>query len=341
MSLDIFSGEGVQEANQLRTEANQIVEANLPWIAKYRPKRIDDVILPDHIKNMVTFGLQNNELTHMTFHSGKPGSGKTTLAQAIAEEMEADYMIFPIAKKSMEILDTIQEFSMQKSADGKPRFVILDEADRPTQQIAATFYSALQPLIESTTHTLRFILTCNNIHKIPEPIRSRCPAISFAYGDDVSVKRQLFKRMKQIAATEVARYGGTYDENTLKEIARVYFPDIRAILQNMYLSFLSNQGSIIGAPVCVSYDQIEDIWKLVTSGDDMALRKYVTETIVDFDAMYAPLGKYIMEVIDKKHRLNFAIMLGKYQAQSAMPAVDQEINLHSFLASLMLLLQKG
>jgi len=339
--MDIFSGEGIEEANQNRESAMQEVKHNLPWIAKYAPKTIEDVILPDRIKDMVTFGLDNNEFTHVIFHSGKPGSGKTSLAKAIPEDLGTDYLFFPIAKRSMEVLDTIQEFAKQKLTDGKPRFVILDEADRPAQQIAATFYSALQPLIESSTSTLRFILTCNNIHKIPEPIRSRCSAISFAYSDDASIKKQLFSRMQDIAKQEVSRYNGTVETDTLKEIARIYYPDIRAILQAMYVNFLSNKGSIIGQPVYVSYNDIENMWDFITKYDDVGLRKYVTANIVDFESVYAPFGQYVMENIPKQHRLNFAILLGKYQHQAAIPAVDQEININSFFASLMLLLQSG
>jgi hypothetical protein len=83
------------------------------------------------------------------------------------------------------------------------------------------------------------------------------------------------------------------------------------------------------------------MWDFITKFDDVGLRKYVTANIVDFESVYAPFGQYVMENIPKQHRLNFAILLGKYQHQAAIPAVDQEININSFFASLMLLLQSG
>jgi DNA polymerase III, gamma/tau subunits len=333
--MDVFSEDGINEF--MNTPADQLTGDKLPWIVKYRPKTVDEVILPDEITNMVKFGMQNNEFTHYIFHSGNPGSGKTSLAVAIPETINADYKFFTVARGSMDLLDDIKEYSKQANPTDKPRFVILDEVDRPSEP--ARFFTGLQPLIESTTNTLRFILTCNNIHIIPEPIRSRCAPISFSYSkNDDSLKRKLFHRMKEIAETETAKYGGTYDKKALAEIAKDYYPDIRSILQAMYVNFLKNNGSILaGKGDVVSFD-VDHIWELVSKKDFDGTRDYINGNIVDFASLYPLIGNKFVELIPKEKRMEFAVLLGKYQFQSAYPAVDQEINMMAFLSSVMRIL---
>lgn len=339
-NMDIFSGDGIDEVNKTMLTSKQKVNDSLPWVAKYSPKCVDDVILPQKLRNMIKFALQNNKFTHFCFHSGKPGTGKTSTAIAIAEEFETDYQVFYISEKPMECIDSIRNYASQKNVDGKPRFVILDEADTPKMQDPSKFYTALQPLIESTTSTLRFILTCNNLYKIQPAILSRCTPISFAYDvNDADIKLQVFRRMKEIAKNEVLDNGGTVDNETIKAIIKFYYPDIRSITQQLQVNYMENLGSIAGTPSLISYENLDTIWDYILKVDDENLRKFVTLHVVDFVSVYAPFGSYVMEHIDKKYRLSFSVLLGKYQVQSAMPAVDQEINLNSFFASIMLLLQ--
>jgi len=338
--IDIFSGEGVAEAENQKDQAQRIVQVKAPWVARWRPHTIQDVILPDNIKNMLEYGLENNEFTHMILHSGKPGTGKTTTARAIPTQLNTDYDFYAGAECNADIFDSIRAFASQKTMDGKARFVIIDEADRPKAQDPAKFYNGLNSLIEATESTLRFILTCNNLYKIPEPIISRCSPISFAYDlDDVSLKKQLFKRMKQIADVEVIQKGGTVNDETLKQIARHYYPDFRSIIQTMFINYLEHKGNIDGVPTFVTHDHIEKIWGYLTTFNYMEMRQFVSGTIVDYQSVFAPLGDYIIENLPPLLRLNFAVLLAEYQYRAAAPAVDQEINMNGFLAKTMQLLQ--
>jgi len=312
-------------------------EVNLPWPEKYRPKTVHEVILPSKIKNMVTFAIEENEFNNFIFHSGNPGTGKTTTAEAIPQQIGADYKTLYISEMGMEVIEIIRDYSMQKLVDGKPRFIIMDEADRPKVQDKKGFYNALQPLIEKSSSTLRFILTCNNLHLIPDAVQSRCAPVSFAHNDSAEVKKALFTRMMEIAITET----GSKDKvnvDTLKEIARFHFPDMRAIISSMMNNYLENRGSIDGTPTFQTGDVIGTLWNLTLSGDDMALAKYMSENDVDYMALYRPFADYVMPRIDKKFRYRCSILVGEYQFRASQPAVDQWVNANAFFAQLMVMI---
>ena len=312
-------------------------EVKLPWPEKYRPKTVEDVILPSKIKNMVTFAIEENEFNNFIFHSGNPGTGKTTTAECIPQQIGADYKTLYLSEMNMDAIDIIRDYSMQKLMDGKPRFIILDEADRPKVQDKKGFYNALQPLIEKSSSTLRFILTCNNLHLIPEAVQSRCAPVSFAHKDDAEVKKLLFARMVEIATIET----GSKDKvnlDTLKEIARFHFPDMRSIISAMMNNYLENRGSIDGTPNFQSGDVIGKIWELVEQGDDFALGKFLSENVVDYLALYHPFADYVLPRIDKRCRMQFTILLAEYQYRASQPAVDPWVNANAFFAQIILLM---
>jgi Cdc6-like AAA superfamily ATPase len=341
--MDLLSDpKAIQATKQAYDEAVKALhnEVKLPWPEKYRPKTVSDVILPAKIKNMVEFAIERNEFNNFIFHSGNPGTGKTTTAEAIPKQIGADYKTLYLSERGMEVIDAIRDYSMQKLIDGKPRFIILDEADRPKVQDKKSFYNALQPLIEKSSSTLRFILTCNNLHLIPEAVQSRCAPVSFAHNDDNEVKKVLFARMKEIAIIE------TGDESkvnidTLKEIARFHFPDMRAIISSMMNNYLENQGSIDGIPNFQTGDIVGRVWELIETGDDLALSKFVSENVVDYLALYNPFGYHVIHRIDKKFRYQFAILLGEYQYRASQPAVDPWVNANAFFAQIMMMLKNG
>ena len=341
--MDLLSDpKAIQETKKAFDEAVQALhdEVKLPWPEKYRPKTVEDVILPSKIKNMVTFAIEENEFNNFIFHSGNPGTGKTTTAEAIPKQIGADYKTLYISEMGMEAIETIRDYSMQKLIDGKPRFIIMDEADRPKVQDKKGFYNALQPLIEKSSSTLRFILTCNNLHLIPDAVRSRCAPVSFAHNDDNEVKKILFARMMEIAVSETGNKEKV-NVDTLKEIARFHYPDMRAIISSMMNNYLENQGSIDGKPNFQTGDVIGKIWEYVEKGEDFALGKFLSENVVDYLALYRPFGDYVIQRIDKRYRYRFAILLGEYQFRASQPAVDPWVNANAFFAQIMVMLQNG
>lgn len=312
-------------------------EVKLPWPEKYRPKTVEDVILPSKIKNMVTFAINENEFNNFIFHSGNPGTGKTTTAEAIPKQIGAEYKTLYISEMGMDAIEIIRDYSMQKLIDGKPRFIIMDEADRPKVQDKKAFYNALQPLIEKSSSTLRFILTCNNLHLIPPAVQSRCAPVSFAHKDDADVKRRLFTRMIEISEIETGDKS-KINLDTLKEIARFHYPDMRSIISSMMNNYLENNGSIDGVPTFQTGDVVGQVWALVEKGDDLELSKFLSENVVDYLAIYRPFYDYVIARIDKKFRYRFTILLGEYQFRAAQPAVDPWVNANAFLSQVMVML---
>ena len=334
MDLMSVSENDLNRLKTVQNNANSAATADdfLPWAEKYRPKKLDDIILPVETREILRFAIETAHFQHMILHSGKPGSGKSTVAKVIPEEMGVDYLFLPIARRSTEILDMIADFAVRKSIDGRPRFVILDEADRPSGP-PDKFYSALQPLIESTSLTLRYILTCNNLHRIPEAIRSRCTPISFAHDtNDKKMKRALWERVQYIANKEVDSIGGTVDLDTLGTIVKSYYPDMRAIMGSMMMTWLSGRGSIIGTHAAWTSEQGEKVWAMIQAKQDLEARKWISENVLDYLGIYRQLGDLAIDALDQRKRLKFATLLAEYQYRSSMPAVDQEVNLWGFVA---------
>jgi len=336
MDLLTDTNEIVEDA-EIRKEAEAEINElrNMSWDEKYRPRTLDEIILPDSIKDPIKFALENDSSQNMIFHSSSPGTGKTTVAKVIPEEYGCDYMFVKTASEGrMDLVETaIPNYGMQKLGDEKPRYVIFDEADSVRAQSIDAFYDALQPTIEATRSTLRFILTVNHLHKIPEAIRSRCKPISFAHNDD-SIKKPMWDRLKHIAETETQLSGGELDLNTLKQIAKMYFPDMRSMILTMQHNFNTNQGCIKGDISNISFDHISEIWKLINKGEISDLRKYYTEHISDINGLYVPFEKYASENCKQKHRLSMAVVFADHQYRSVYDQVDPEININGMFAKI-------
>lgn len=334
---DLLSDDNtIVEDSEIRKKVEKEIEElrNFIWEEKYRPRILDDVILPDSIKNPIKYALDEDSLQNMIFYSSKPGTGKTTVAKVIPEMHGCEYLFLKGAECNLATVEhEISNYGYRKLGDNKPRFVILDEVDKIKTINREPFYGSLQPTIEATRATLRFILTTNNLHLIPEAIRSRCRPIDFNHNDD-SVKKPMWDRLKYIAEIETKRANGTVNLDTLRQIASNNFPDMRAIISVMQHNFNTNQGSIKGDVSVINLDHISEVWKLINKGDIVSVRKYYTEHITDINGMFVPLEKHAFDNCKKEHRLSLAVVIAEHQWRSAYDQVDPEINMNAMIAKI-------
>lgn len=302
---------------------------SLEWPEKYRPKTLKDMLLPLELKTVLLDSIKEGTIENFVFYSGSPGTGKTSTALAICNELKCQYKFINASLHGNigTLKDEIENYGMQKiHGTSKVRIVILDEVDGVTSD---AFFPSLRGLIEKTSHTLRFILTCNSIHKIPSSIQpSRCKPLSFAYGnDDVYMKKLMYKRLKEIAQLEVGN-GGVVEEETLKMIARNHFPDFRGMLRSLQYNFRQNSGSIKGAIVGVSHSSLETIWKLLCQGNWEEARKMFNGSISDYGSFFRFFLDYMLSVAPEKYRMDLAEVVAEYQFRGCFQ-VDPEMNITS------------
>src|SRR6056300_891561 len=199
------------------------------WVEKYRPKTIQECILPDQLQNTFSKIVNGGELPNMLL-SGTAGLGKTTVAKAICNELDLDYIIINGSEEGN--IDTlrgkIKQFASSVSLHGSYKVVILDEADYLNPQ---STQPALRGFIEEFSNNCRFILTCNFKNRIIEPLHSRCSVYDFTIQnkDKPTLAAQFFKRVTNILETE----GVTFDQKVVAELVQKYFPDFRRALNEL------------------------------------------------------------------------------------------------------------
>lgn len=188
---------------------------------KYRPQTLDEFIGEEALKTKIQKFIKNQEIENTTFYSISPGTGKTTLAKMLVKLVDCDYLYLNASDDNG--IDTVREKVKQfaSSASFKPlKVIILDEAAK----LSWDAQSALLNIIESFSKNVRFILTCNYIEKIIEPLQSRCTPVKIVSPSKGDIARHLVK----ILEAEQIKYNEDLSE--IKFIVSQHYPDLRAML---------------------------------------------------------------------------------------------------------------
>ena len=240
------------------------------WSEKHRPRKISDMVgdfkekVLEHLKNPMS-------VPHFLFYSKAPGTGKTTLAKAIINELGCDAIIINSSddRKIEVIRERVKEFSMTKSSkEGKKRCVFLDEVDG----LLKASQDALRNVMETYAGNVFFLMTCNNVNKVIEPIRSRCIQISFAYPD----KKAVIEYLRMICDKEKL----DYTNEGLQELVDKNHPSIRDSV--MQLQDLKAEGKkLLPENVHPFTELYEEIWGLVKDRKYTEIRRLIMETKVD------------------------------------------------------------
>jgi len=300
------------------------------WVEEYRPKTIDDCILPQSLKTLFTSFIQKGELSNLLL-SGTPGIGKTTVAKALCEQLNCDWiMINGSEEGGIDVLrNKIKNFASTVSLSGGKKVVILDEADYLNPQ---STQPALRGFIEEFHKNCRFILTCNFKNRLIDPLHSRFSTIEFRINpkDKPKLASKLFERAVYILKEQNV----DFDEPVLAELIKKHFPDFRKLINE--LQRYSVSGKIdAGILVNISDENLKTLLSHLKGKDFTEMRKWVVQNLDNdpvkifrriYDSMYEHLQPATIP--------HAVLIIADYQYKSAFVA-DQEVNLVACLTELM------
>lgn len=300
------------------------------WVEKYRPRTVEDTILPKHLKDTFTEILSNKELPNLLF-TGTAGIGKTTIAKAICNELDLDFMIINGSEEGN--IDTlrnkIKHFASTVSLTGSVKVVILDEADYLNPQ---STQPALRGFIEEFSSNCRFILTCNFKNRIIEPLHSRCTVIDFKTPVDQKsdIAAQMLERLEIILDYE----GIKYEKPVLAELIIKHFPDFRRTINEVQRYSVS--GSIdSGILVQISDLAVNDLIKHLKGKDFRSMRKWVSNNMdTEPAAIFRKIYDSMNERVEDKSIPQLVLILADYQYKNAFVA-DHELNLVACFTEIM------
>lgn len=299
------------------------------WVEKYRPKTIEECILPDSLKATFQEFVNRKEIPNLLL-SGTAGVGKTTVAKALCQEVGCDYIIINGSDDSgIDVLrNKIKNYASSMSLMGGRKVVIVDEADYLNPN---STQPAFRGVIDEFASNCSFIFTCNFKNRIMEPIHSRCTCIDFKLnGSKAAMATRFFKRVESILTLENVKY----DKEVVAAIISKHFPDNRRILnelQRFSISGVIDKGAL-GAVADV---QLKDLIKALKDKDFTSARKWVTQNLDnDPTKIYRKIYDGLYDLLQPNSVPQLVLHLAKYQYQSAFVA-DHEINMIACLTEIM------
>jgi len=304
------------------------------WVEKYRPKTIEETILPIELKAVFQQFVDQQNIPNLIL-SGSAGVGKTTVARAMLEQLGCDYIVINGSMNGN--IDTLRNeilnFASSVSLSGGRKYVILDEADYLN---ANSTQPALRNFMEEFSRNCGFILTCNFKNRIIEPLHSRCSVIDFKIGKKEMAKlaMQFMKRVANILNSENIEF----DKAVVAEVIQKHFPDWRRVLNE--LQRYSATGKIdSGILANLQQVSIKELVSMLKEKNFSGLRKWVGENLDnDQNSIFRQLYDTASEFLPPTDVAQLVLILGKYQYQAAFVA-DQEINLMACLTEIMINLE--
>ena len=302
------------------------------WVEKYRPKTIEECILPENIKKTFQDFLSQGEIPNMLL-SGPPGIGKTTVAKALCNQLGADFYVINGSDEGR-FLDTVRNnaknfaSTVSLTSESKHKVIIIDEADNTTPDVQLL----LRASIEEFSGNCRFIFTCNYKNKIIDPLHSRCAVIDFSVNgkQKQGIAAQFFKRINDILEQERVEA----DKKVLAELINKHFPDWRRVLNECQRYSV---GGKIDSGILAHFSdvKINDLTKNLKSKNFSEVRKWCVNNLDnDPTVLLRRLYDSLYESLVPASIPAAVLVIAKYQYQIAFVA-DQEINMLACLTEIM------
>lgn len=300
------------------------------WVEKYRPSKIQDTILPDNLKDTFTKIVETGEIPNMMF-SGTAGTGKTTVARALCDELDLDYIIINGSEEGN--IDTlrgkIRNFASTVSLSGGYKVVILDEADYLNAQ---STQPALRGFIEEFSKNCRFILTCNFKNKVIEPLHSRCSVYDFNFNKTTMAKLcgTFMQRLMFILKQESVEY----DSKVLAEVIMKHTPDWRRVINECQRYSVSGKIDT-GILVNLNEASIKDLMNSLKGKNFKGMREWVVNN-VDSDpaSLFRKVYDNMYEYVEPSSIPQLVLILADYQYKNSFVA-DHELNLVACMTEIM------
>ena len=308
------------------------MKSDFLWVEKYRPKTVQECILPDSIKDTFQQFVDKGEIPNLLL-SGPAGCGKTTIARALCEQLGADYIVINGSDEGR-FLDTVRNqaknfaSTVSLEATGTHKVIIIDEADNTTHDVQLL----LRANIEAFYNNCRFIFTCNYKNKIIEPLHSRCAVVEFSISgkQKQTIAAEFFKRLVSILDTERIEA----EKKVLAELINKHFPDWRRVLNECQR--YSASGTIDSSILAEFSDvKTSDLIRKLKEKNFTEVRKWVVSNLDnDPGVILRRVYESLTDAVVPPSIPVAVLIIAKYQYQIAFVA-DQEINLLAALTEIM------
>ena len=299
------------------------------WSEIFRPELVKDCILPNDLKNTFQSFVDSGNVKNLLLW-GSSGVGKTTVALAMLKELNAEYYFINASLNGG--IDTlrndIQNFASTVSFFGGRKYVILDEADRLTRDTQ----EALRGFMQEFSGNVSFILTCNFINKIIDPLQGRCSVIEFKIPTEEREKlaMKFYKRVQTI----LEKNDIEYEPAAVCEVISKYFPTWRRAIEELQ-GYSANGKIDSGVLARLRDSSIEVLIEYLKNKDFKEARKWVAEQTIDSSSIFRQFYDEAYDYLKEDSVPQLVLHIGKYQDYASRVA-DQEINLMSFLTEVMM-----
>lgn len=296
------------------------------WVEKYRPASINDIIMPARLREECEGYIKDGQIPHMLL-SGSAGIGKTTVAKALINMIDADMLYINASNESG--VDTIRtkivQFASTASFEGSLKVVLLDESDQLSHQAQGILRAVMEEFHQNT----RFILTCNFKNKIMDAIHSRCVAIDFTTSQDEreQLMAKAFKRSLEILKTENIEV----DKPAVASIVQRYFPDMRRVLNALQKASAGGKLTAMSISESIPTDALYDAMKSKKFND---VRKWVAQNSEDYQSVFRDIYDRLLELFSGPSIPQVVVTLDLYQDRMTRTA-DNEITMMACLTEIM------